>query len=236
MSQKRFFVPVISHNIFSSLFESGNNSTSLNSCLPASNVTFLFVFFQSYVCQLSLCPFHLLGESSLPVALLVFGVRSGFRGGLQMPVSLMLVQASWSAVKLRGVSFGTPMRWNETRRSIVGSSCLGWFACCPRLVTERPKSLSRRSGWGYSKLSLKMSASPPSVEGVWPTDLDYTPIFQVANIGCHQEGHLDLMFPESPIVTWKVLLYEQKTPKPQNPNWFNNLLTNEWELRRRVFF
>lgn len=126
MSQKRFFVPVISHNIFSSLFESGNNSTSLNSCLPASNVTFLFVFFQSYVCQLSLCPFRLLGESSLPVALLVFGVRSGFRGGLQMPVSLMLVQASWSAVKLRGVSFGTPMRWNETRRSIVGSSCLGW--------------------------------------------------------------------------------------------------------------
>lgn len=65
MSQQRFFIPVFSHNIFSSLFESGNNSTSLNSCLPASNVTFLFVFFQGNICQLSPCPFLLLGESSL---------------------------------------------------------------------------------------------------------------------------------------------------------------------------
>lgn len=72
-------------NIFSSIFKSGNASIYLNSCLLTSNVTFLFYYLPGS--HLSPFPYlHLFClKSSLMVALLVSGMRLGFRCGLQMP-------------------------------------------------------------------------------------------------------------------------------------------------------
>lgn len=85
ISQQSFFVPVIFHNMFSSSFESGNTSTYLNSCLPASNVTFFLLSFRVPFVSFPHLPLFCLGSPPSPVVLLVFGVRLGFRGGLQIP-------------------------------------------------------------------------------------------------------------------------------------------------------
>lgn len=82
-SQQMFFVPVISHNVFSSLLESGNTSTHLNSCLPASNVTFLS--FEVMFVSSPHLPLFCMGSLPSLVACLVFGVRLRFRDGLLMP-------------------------------------------------------------------------------------------------------------------------------------------------------
>lgn len=84
MSQQRFFGPVISHTIFSSLFESGNTSTYLDSCLPASNVTFCCYLSGSHLSAFSISLSSTWGVLPQWVALLVFGVTLELRGGLQM--------------------------------------------------------------------------------------------------------------------------------------------------------
>lgn len=141
--QQRFFVPVISRNIFSSLFESGNTSAYFNCCLPTSNVTSFCYLSGSHLLSFRVTfvsfphlPLFCLGRLSSLVALLVFGVRLGFRSGLLTPNVTHACMGFLVCSKTKG-SFLWDTRDVEENTEIKGGfikpglSCL-WPTLCRR--------------------------------------------------------------------------------------------------------